>query len=163
MDLKHFWQEIKRVIRDGQKSSMHCAIASVDEHGHPNITPIGTVFLRDDQTGYFFDSYTSKLANNVEENPNVCLMAINTKSTFWLTSFLKGRFSTPPGVRLYGKMGALREATQEEIDSINKRISPLSRTKGSKLIWSDFTHVRDIQFTEFRPVQYPKMMEHLWV
>jgi len=27
---------------------------------------------------------------------------------------------------------------------------------------SSVSHVGEIQFNNFRPVQYPKMMEHLW-
>jgi len=162
MDVKQHWPQIVQTIHQGQKSNMHCSIASVDENGMPNITPIGTVFLRDDQSAYFFDSFTSQLANNVQHNPNVCLSAVNSSTTFWLKSFFKGHFATPPGVRLYGTIGPLREATQEELAAVEKRIKPMKRLKGSKLIWSDFTHVRDIQFTDFRPVQYPKMMEGLW-
>ena len=162
MDVKHHWPQIVQTIRQGQKSSMHCSIASVDENGMPNITPIGTVFLRDDQSAYFFDSFTSQLANNTQHNPNVCLSAVNSSTLYWLKSFFKGQFSTPPGVRLYGTIGPLREGTQEELAAVENRIKPMKRLKGSKLIWSDFTHVKDIQFTDFRPVQYPKMMDGLW-
>ncbi|GAA6134451.1 hypothetical protein NBRC116188_12400 [Oceaniserpentilla sp. 4NH20-0058] len=162
MNIKQHWLEITNVIQQAQKSNMHCAIASVDENGIPNITPIGTVFLRDDQSAYFFDSFTSQLASNVQHNPNVCLSAVNSSTMYWLKSFFKGRFSSAPGVRLYGTMGPLRAATQEELTAVAKRIKPKKLFKGSKLIWSDFTHVRDIKFTEFRPVQYPKMMEGLW-
>ncbi|GLQ30138.1 pyridoxamine 5'-phosphate oxidase family protein [Litoribrevibacter albus] len=160
--LKKYWSDIVNVVTTGQRSSMHCAIASVGENGVPNITPIGTVFLRDDQTAFFFDTYTSQLAENLKHNPNICLMAVNTKTSFWLSSFLKGKFKSAPGVRLYGTVGELREATGEEVTAIAQRIKPLAWTKGSKLLWSDFTHVRDIQLSDFRPVQYPKMMEHLW-
>ncbi len=162
MELANHWWEIEDVISVGQKSSLHCSIATVDEHGGPNITPIGTVFLRDDYSAYFFDTFTSKLAENIEHNQNVCLMAVNTKTSFWFKSFFKGKFVSAPSVRLYGTVGQLREATEEEKFAISKRIKPMRWLKGSKLIWSNFTHVRDIQFTDFRPVQYPKMMDHLW-
>ena len=71
--------------------------------GIPNITPIGSVFLKECQTGFFFDSYTSALANNLEQNDNVCVMAVNTNKLYWIKSFFKGRFLSEPGVRLYGK------------------------------------------------------------
>ncbi|MFT5592816.1 MAG: pyridoxine/pyridoxamine 5'-phosphate oxidase [Oceanicoccus sp.] len=162
MELSDHWNEITSVVNSGQKSSLHCSIATVDDQGMPNVTPIGTVFLRSNLTGYFFDSYTSKLAANLEHNNKACLSAVNTKTSFWFKSLLKGKFLSPPGVRLYGTVSQLREATEEEIAAVNKRIKPLSWSKGSKLIWSSFTHVRDIEFNDFRPVQYPKMMEHLW-
>lgn len=163
MNIKTHWDEIKRVVERGQKSAIHCAIASVDQDGCPNVTPVGTVFLRDDQTGFYFDQYTNALAKNLTTNPNICLMTVNTKSSFWFKSLLKGQFSSPPGVRLYGTVGALRPATTEELAKIEKRIRPTRWMKGSRLLWSDFTHVRDIQFTSFRPVSYPVMMEGLWV
>jgi len=162
MNLKQHWATIKTVVERGQASSIHCAIASVDSTGIPNVTPVGTVFLRDDQTGFYFDQYTDSLAKNLETNPNICLMTVNTRSSFWLKSFVIGRFISPPGVRLYGRVSALRPATQEELAKIEKRIKPTRWMKGSKLLWSDFTHVRDIHFTSFRPVTYPAMMDGLW-
>jgi hypothetical protein len=102
------------------------------------------------------------LAQNIETNPNVCLMAVNARKTFWLKSFFIGRFLSPPGVRLYGTVGPLRPATPEEITQIKRRIRPTRWLKGSRLLWSNFTHVRDIQFTSFRPITYPAMMEGLW-
>ncbi len=78
MDLRTHWDEIKRVVERGQKSAIHCAIASVDQDGCPNVTPVGTVFLRNNQTGFYFDQYTNALAKNLETNPNICLMAVNT-------------------------------------------------------------------------------------
>jgi hypothetical protein len=120
------------------------------------------VFLRKDQTGFYFDQYTDSLAKNLETNPNICLMTVNTRSSFWLKSFMIGRFISPPGVRLYGTVGMLRPATIDELAKIKQRIKPTRWMKGSKLLWSDFTHVRDIHFTSFRPVMYPAMMDGLW-
>lgn len=162
MNVDEYWSEIAAVVKEGQASTLHCSIASVSPEGVPNITPVGTVFLRENQTGFYFDTYTSALAKNIETNPNVCLMAVNASKTFWLKSFLVGRFVSPPGVRLYGTVGALRPATTEEIAQIERRIRPTRWLKGSRLLWSDFTHVRDIQFTSFRPITYPAMMEGLW-
>jgi len=162
MEISKYWNDIVDVVAKGQKSSLHCAIASVDDQGMPNVTPIGTVFLRDDFSAYYFDSYTSQLADNIQKNPHVCLMAVNTGALFWFKSLFKGQFLSAPGVRLYGTAGELREASLEEKALIEKRIKPTRWLKGSQLIWSDFSHVRDIQLTSFRPVKYPKMMNHLW-
>lgn len=160
--LEDNWTEIMRAIDEGQKSTLHCAIASVAKDGTPNITPVGTVFLRDNQTGFYFDQYTSMLAQNVEAGSSICLMSVNAGRRFWLWSLLIGRFTSPPGVRLYGTVGSLRAATPEELARVRHRVQPASRLKGSKLIWSDFAQVRDIHFTSFRPVLYPKMTEGLW-
>ncbi|OGB22417.1 MAG: pyridoxamine 5'-phosphate oxidase [Burkholderiales bacterium RIFCSPLOWO2_02_FULL_57_36] len=162
MEIGTHWAEIKRVVERGQASKLHCAIASVSPEGMPNVTPVGTVFLRNDQTGFYFDKYTSNLAKNIEANPQVCLMAVNANKFFWLRSLFIGRFASPPGVRLYGSVGPLRPATPEELQRIQARVGRMLWLKGGRLLWSGFTHVRDISFTSFRPVSYPAMMEHLW-
>lgn len=158
MDLVKSWNAIKEIFSQAQSSSMYCSIASVSQQGQPHLTPIGTIFLRHDQTGYFFDSYTHQLAENIKTKPKVCIMAVNASKGFWFKSLLVGRFSTIPAVRLYGEIGELRLATAEEIATVQKRISPLRWTKGSRLIWSNFTHVRDIRFSEAKPIEYPAMM-----
>lgn len=162
LDFAAHWPTIKRVVEVGQASTIYCSIASLNADGSPTITPIGTVFLRDDCTGYFFDQYTQALARNVAQNPHVCLMAINAGRWFWLKSLLFGRFASPPGVRLYGTMGARRPATSDELARIARRVNPSRWLKGSRALWSDFTHVRDLHFTVCRPVVYPVMMEGLW-
>lgn len=128
----------------------------------PNVTPIGTVFLRGDMTGYYFEQYTTALNQNLEINPNVCVMAVNAGRMFWLRSFMLGRFTSPPGVRLYGKASPLRPATPEEMRGIQARVRPTMWLKGSRLLWTNFTQVRDITFTSFRPITYPVMMQGLW-
>ncbi len=162
LPIAQHWPEIQRTLERGQRSTLHCAIASVDPVGLPNVTPVGTVFLRGDQSGFYFDQYTSALARNVDVNPNICLMAVDAGRLLWLRSFLIGRFVSPPGVRLYGTVGALRPATGDELRQVQKRVGPTRWLKGNRLLWSNFTHVRDMQFTAFRPVRYPVMMRGLW-
>ncbi|XID74798.1 pyridoxamine 5'-phosphate oxidase family protein [Alkanindiges sp. WGS2144] len=158
MQLVKAWGTIQQVFAQAQASTMHCSIASVNEQGQPHITPIGTVFLRNDQTGYFFDTYTKQLAKNVENNPRVCIMAVNASKGFWLKSLVLGKFATLPAMRWYGEISELRPATKAEIVAVQQRIKVLKWTKGSRLIWSDFSHVRDIQFTEAHAIEYPHMM-----
>ena len=50
------WNTIKNVFSKAQQANMHANIASVSRDGIPNITPIGTVFLNDDGTGFLFDT-----------------------------------------------------------------------------------------------------------
>ncbi len=162
MDIGNNWEYIKEVVERGQRSTIYCSIASINSDGTPNITPIGTVFLRNDKTGYFFDHYTTSLAENLDGDPRLCLSAVDAGKLFWLRSFLKGRFISPPGVRLYGEASPLREATPEEIKLIEARVRPTKWLKGSRLLWTNFTHVRDIEFTQYRPITYPVMMDGLW-
>lgn len=93
---------------------MHANIASVSSEGMPNITPIGTVFLNDDGTGFLFDSFSQKLNENLTHNRKVCISAVNSSKVFWISSLIKGQFSDYPGVRLYGELSDLRHATNEE-------------------------------------------------
>ena len=162
MNIKEHWPEIQRVVAQGQASTIYCSLATINPEGMPNVTPIGTVFLRDNMTGYYFDHYTIALTKNLDSNPNVCVMAVNAGRLFWFRSFLLGRFISPPGVRLYGKAHLRRPATAEEIQGIESRVRPTKWLKGSRLLWTNFTHVRDLEFTSFRPVSYPVMMQGLW-
>ncbi|AYF73717.1 pyridoxamine 5'-phosphate oxidase family protein [Nocardia yunnanensis] len=153
MTLEQNWDRIREVVaRAG-----HCALASVDADGGPHVTPIGTVFLRDDATGFYFDEYTEALARNLDADPRVCLMAVDTRPTLWGRMLLTGRFPTAPGVRLYGTVGATRPATAEELRRVRERVRIPVRLKGGRMLWSNFGHVRDISFTDYRPVGYPHM------
>ena len=69
------WNAIKKVFAKAQKSNMHANIASVSKNGMPNITPIGTVFLNEDGTGFLFDSFSEQLAENLRQNNNVCIVS----------------------------------------------------------------------------------------
>ena len=155
------WNLIKNLFSKAQKANMHVNIASVSINGIPNITPIGTVFLNDDGTGFLFDSFSKLLAENLQQNNNVCISAVNSSKLFWLSSFIKGQFTSYPGVRLYAELGELRPATEDEKLRVNTRIQALKWTQGSKLIWSDFTHVREFNVNNYRWVKYPNMMNHL--
>lgn len=162
MNIEENWQKIRKVVDRGRASTIYCSLASISEDGIPNVTPIGTVFLNDNPSGYYFDQYTTSLAQNIDRNPNICLMAVDAGKWYWFKSLLRGQFDSPPGVRLYGTAGPRREATADELRLVEARVKPTKWLKGSQLLWSDFTHVRDLQFTTYRPVMYPKMMEGLW-
>lgn len=78
----HDWQRITQVIASAQRASMHCSIATVDPTGQPNITPIGTVFLLENQTGFFFDTYSESFKQNIPHNDKACLQAVNSDRMF---------------------------------------------------------------------------------
>lgn len=162
MELETHWNEIKNSFETHLKSSKHCAVASVDNNGVPHITPIGFMFLRDPHNAYYFEQYSQTLPRNIETNNNVCLMTVNSGFMFWFTSLLKGRFASPPGVRLYGKAQARRKASADEIHALQQRIKSTRRFKGHRLLWQELQYVRDISLEGFEPVRYPVMMDHLW-
>jgi uncharacterized protein len=105
---------------------------------------VGTVFLRDDSTGFYFDQYTSALGRNIDADPRVCLMAVDTGRVFWLRSLITRRFITPPAVRLFGTAGPLRSATRLELEQVRRSVRKTQWSKGGKRLWSDVSHVRDV-------------------
>ncbi len=141
-----------------RRSTGPCAIASVGAGGAPTVTPIGTVFVRDDGTGFYFDQYAEHLAENLDRDPRVCVMAVDNGPVFWLRSLLAGRFRKSIGVRLYGTAGPRREGTAEELGAVRRRVRLTQWTKGGRMLWSDFSRVRDLTFSEARFVRYPVMM-----
>jgi len=163
VDLATNWDRIRDVHEASIRSSRHAAIATVDAEGSPHITPIGFLFLRDDGTAFFFDEYTVNLSRNIEANPKVCVLLVNSAALFWGAFLAKGRFATPPGVRLMGVAAQRRRATDDEAAALAVRLKPLRKTKGAAMIWSKLEFVRDIRFDSFEPVVYPKVTDDLWV
>lgn len=161
MELKKDWKLITSVVESAISSSKHCSIASVDAEGNPHITPIGFFFLREDGTGYYFEQYSKRLPKNYLSNENICVMAVNTATPFWLKSLLRGKFESFPGVRLYGKVGEARQANVVEIAALKRRVGMARFLNGAQQIWSGLETVRDIDFYAVEPVKYPKMMQHL--
>ncbi len=162
MDLRANWEQIKIAFEAGIQSSRHCAIATVSADGYPHVTPIGFIFLRDDYTAFYFEEYTKKMPHNIQQNPRVCLLLVNSGSLFWLTALYRGRFASLPGIRLLGVAGGRRLATEEEKSAYRARVKALRRLKGYGLIWRDLNYVREIKLESFEPVVYPKMTDHLW-
>jgi hypothetical protein len=163
MELRDNWPQIKATFDSAIATSLHCAIASVSAAGQPHVTPIGFIFLRDDFSAFYFEEYPNTLRENLAHNRRVCLSLVNSSRMFWFRSLLRGRFVSPPGVRLMGVAGERRRATDQERALYLARVRPLRRLRGYDLIWRDLSHVRDIQLESFAPVVYPKMTEGLWV
>ncbi len=163
MKIGNRWATIREIFQEGYNSCLHFAIASVNEDGSPHVTPIGALFLREDQTGFYFEEYPSKMPDNLERNPRVCILAVNADKQFWAKSLMEGKFATPPAVRLMGTVGEMREATREEASAWQKRVELAKETKGYHLLkWYRFCHVRDIRFESFEPVYLGEMTNGLW-
>jgi uncharacterized protein len=161
-DDQQTWEEIRTLFKNTFKSSFHFSFATVDNQGNPHITPIGSLFLRKDFTGFYLERFLSKLPKNLEKNQRVCILAANSSRGFWLKSLFKGRFTAFPAVRLYGQIGEKRLAKEEEIVLFRRRIKPLRRFKGYNLMWDDFKSARDIQFDSYEPVFAGEMTKDLW-
>ena len=160
MEIEADWQTIKKLFRDSFTSSFHYAISTVTENGEPHVTPIGSLILGAPGYGFYFEEFPSRLPRNLESNPKVCVLAVNSSRWFWLRSLIRGRFKVPPGVRLCGKAGEAREATDKEISLWQKRLRPVRFTKGHALMWRNMRTVRDIEFNRIEPINIGKMTGH---
>jgi len=162
MELGKHWKTIQLVFQEARDSSLHYAIATVNEDGTPHITPIGALFLREDKTGFYFEEFPVNMSRNSERNPRVCILAVNSNPTFWLKSLVAGKFEPPPAVRLKGTVGKRREGTKEEIAMWQDHVKPARGTKGHEILWKNMRMVRDIQFDSFEPVSCGEMTQDLW-
>jgi len=162
MEIGNHWKTIRDVFEDGFKSCFHYAVASVGSDGSPHITPIGSLILQDDCTGFYCEDFPSRLPENLKHNPRLCIMAVNADKVFWGRALVEGKFPSAPGVRLYGSAGKAREGKPEEIEMWQKRVLFARALKGYKIMWENMHVVRDIKFDSFEPVSLPEMTDGLW-
>lgn len=140
---------------------MHVAIASKDENGIPTNTPIGSLFLNSNQTGFYFEKFPSKLPQSAKENSTICILAVNSNRWFWLRALFKNHFNLLPGIKLYRVLGNRRKATKIEISSLNKRMRVTKGLKGNTYLWGTMTDVRDITFTHIETINLEEMTQHI--
>jgi hypothetical protein len=157
MDLEKQWPEIRKIFR---KANV-CLVASVSADGFPHMTPIGSLYLRDDLTGYYLERFPQGLRSNLDHCDRVEVIALDRSAGTWFGALLRGRFETLPAMRLRGHAGPRRPATEDEQDRWQRRVRRLRFTKGHGLLWSGMTHARDIRFDAFDPIRLGAMTEAL--
>jgi len=162
MEIGKQWKTIQMVFQQSLSSSLHYALASVNEDGSPHLTPIGALFLRENKTGFYFDVFSVKMSNNLDKDQRVCVLAVNSHTSYWRKSFITGRCEAPPSVRLLGTVGKKREATEEEVAMWEKHTEFARGMKGYELLWGNMRFVRDIYFDSFEPVNMGEMTQDLW-
>lgn len=161
MNLKNDWTQIKQIFELAAQSSLHFAVASVDAQGYPHITPIGSLILRDDYTGYYFEELPMHLPENLKAHKQVSVLALNSDQSYWASSLVSGKFETYPGIRLMGITSERREGSNEEIDVWQQKVKFAQGLKGHDILWKEMKKVRDIQFTGVKPVLCGEMTAHL--
>ena len=161
IDIAENWKEIRAHLRICIKRNMHVTIASVDTHQVPTVTPIGSLFLNDDQTGFYFEKFTTKLPRNSKNNRNICILVVNTGKWFWIKSLFKGRFDTYPAIKLYGELGEKRDATPKEYRAFQRRVRSTKRLKGHQYLWTEMAQIREIRFTKAEQINLGKMTKNL--
>jgi len=159
MDIKTDWSIIRKHFNKSFSQYLFIPIASVDPDNNPTITPIGSLFLNDNQTGFYFEKYPTKLPTNAKTNQNICALAVNNSKWFWLKSLYKGKFKTNPAIKLYGQLGERRKATDNEISRLNRRMKITNGLKGNTYLWKKMEYVRDITFTKVASINLGKMTD----
>ena len=161
MDIQSNWSDIGKHFNISFRTNFHVSIGSADKDNNPTVTPIGSLFLNKNQTGFYFEKYPTKLPDHAKHNKNICVLAVNSGRWFWLKSLFSGKFKSYPAIKLYGELGERRKATEIEIKRLNHRMKAKKGLKGNTYLWGDMPYVRDINFTKAEKINLGKMTEHL--
>lgn len=161
MDIIKDWPNIRLHFRSVFKSSFHVAIASIQEDQTPTVTPIGSLFLNEDHTGFYFEKYPSKLPQQAINYPNICILGVNSSRWFWLFSLFKGKFKTYPAIKLYGQLGIKRKATEAEINRLLRRMRLAKGLKGYEYLWKNMDYVRELKFSKAEKINLAAMTADL--
>ena len=161
MDIERDWPAIKMHFRVSWKSNLHVTIASVNNENKPTATPIGSLFLNADAAGFYFEKFPSRLPQDAVHHPDICVLAVNSSSWFWLVSLFKGRFNTYPAIKLYGILGEKRKATPEEKNRLLKRMRRTNRFKGHRYLWQNMDAIREIKFIRAEKINLGTMTSEL--
>ena len=159
MDIKTNWKEIKIHFNRSFRTNYYVSIASVDKDNNPTVTPIGSLFLNNNRTGFYFEKFPTKLPLNRQNNPNICVLAVNSNIWFWIKSLFIGKFKKYPAIKLYGQLGDKRHATDIEIKRLNNRMKSTKGFKGNSYLWGKMEYVRDVSFTRAEKINLGEMTE----
>jgi hypothetical protein len=159
MDVLQHWDAIGKIFNQALGS---CAVATVNPDGSPHVTPIGSLFLQEPGKAFYFEKFPKNMRRNLERDQRVCVMAVTGGLWFIVKALFKGRFDTPPGVRLLGRVSARRMATADEMRRWQEKVKHFRLLKGYNLLWKDMSEVRDITFDSFEPLRLGLMTQGLW-
>ncbi len=161
MDVLKNWKAIRIHFSKSFKSSLHVSIASVDAENNPTVTPIGSLFLNNNTTGFYFEKFPKKLPEHAKHNNNICVLAVNSNRWLWIKSLYKVEFKEYPAVKLYGTLGERRKATAKEISRLERRMRSTKRLKGHQYLWGNMEYIREVNFSKAENINLNKMTAHL--
>lgn len=160
--IENNWNTLKKDFLRCQKSSGGVIqVASVDQKGIPNMTPIGSLFLIEDSQAFFCNRFPKNLNENLETNDKICVIAMNGSKWFWMKSLFKGKFKTCPGIKLYGRISRRREISPAEKLRWENLVKPFRFLKGHALLWKDMAYASDIQFDSYEYLKAGKMTDNI--
>ncbi|GAC17969.1 hypothetical protein [Paraglaciecola arctica] len=145
-------------IKNLVKNSLYCSISTIQDN-LPHCSPIGSVYLESTQQGYYLEMFSTAVKKAQSANPNGCILVVNTSIIFWLKSLIRGKFATPPAVRLLVEFGDRRAANDLEQSRFRKKVNIFKRFKGHKVLWSNPSHVREFYVLKIIPVSLGKMTQ----
>jgi len=131
----------------------YCAFATVNEDGSPRVAPYTSLVLGENAQGFYFDELSRRTTGNLERDQRVCVLIVKNRKWFWIKAVLFGKYLHPPGIRLMGRVGKKREATDREINAYKNPVKSLRMFKGYEPMWGFMKHGREIYFDDFETVQ----------
>lgn len=161
MDLQADWNKIRKHFNQSFKTNLHVSFGSVDANNNPTVTPIGSLFLNDNQAGFYFEMFPSKLPKHALSNTNICVLGVNSSRLFWVKSLFKKRFDSYPAVKLYGQLGEKRKATDHEIARLKRRMHSTKYLKGYKYLLGQMEAVREVSFQKAESINLAEMTKLL--
>ncbi|CAL2076144.1 Pyridoxamine 5'-phosphate oxidase family protein [Tenacibaculum sp. 190524A02b] len=161
IDLQKNWVSIKEHFKKSRNENMFVSIASVNANNEPTVTPIGSLFLNDNQTGFYFEKFAAKLKSNCQTNKKICILAVNNNKWFWIKSLFTGEFSSYPGIKLYGELGEKRKALPKEEQAMQRRVRTAKMLKGHDYLWKEMCQIREIKFTKAEKINLGRMTKDL--
>lgn len=161
MSLITDWRNIRVHFNKSFRSNFYASIASVDSNNNLTVTPIGSLFLNDNQTGFYFEKFPSKLPTHAKSNKSICVLGVNSNRFYWIKSLFNEKFSTPPAIKLYGELGEKRKATPKEINRLNRRMKLTNGLKGNTYLWKKMDYVREVTFKSAEQINLGKMTKNL--
>ncbi len=162
MENQELWKAVRKTVNQALKSNRFCAVATLNPDGSPRISPIGSLILGEVGKAIYFEEFPVVMRRNLDRDERISVLAVAGGFWFWLKALYQGRFDAPPGLRLIGRAGGRRMATEEEIRQWQKRIRVFRKFKGYKLLWKDMRHVREVTFDAVEPLRLGPMTLGCW-
>lgn len=158
------WRTVRTTVARARSSALHCAIASTMPDGSAHVSPIGSVSLGEPGCGTYLDVFNAQLGRNLDHDPRLTILAVDSRKVMWVRALLRGRFETPPGLRLRATAGPTRPATEGEVDRFRRAVKPAVLTKGGQAMWGrpEALQARDLVISEIVPVRIGTMTRNVW-
>lgn len=157
------WPELRDLLNRALLTSLAVSVATIDELGAPHVSPIGSLTLgREPGTGTMLELFTRQTARNLDRDPRLIVLAVDSSAFRFVAALARGRFARPIATRLSGRASSHRWATDEELARFRRRVRTVRRLKGHDLLWgADRMRARDIAFDLELPVHLGRMTAHL--